>query len=332
MFITAGVTEGEQYKVSDVKVTGDTVLPQEQVEKMVLVKPGQIFSRRLLELQLRRDRRHARQHRLRLRAGQSDPGHRPRRQDRRASTSQVVPGPRVNVRRIVFKGNARTADEVLRREMRQFEGAGTRRPRSTAPRSACSAWATSRPSKSRPPPVAGTDDQVDVVFNVKETHFRQLRVRPGLFAVERLSRPDPAVARTTSSAAATGFGRRRSSSNYQQRYDFSFFNPYFTDNGCRSATTCGGASSTTPTSVPRNTSTNSGAAQVVLGLPITENDTVSALFGIDTNEILPSPDRRRSRSSTTSTHWKSHLPCLARGLGWARDTRNDLPDAVRAAC
>ena len=28
MFITANVTEGEKYKVSDVKVTGDTVLPQ----------------------------------------------------------------------------------------------------------------------------------------------------------------------------------------------------------------------------------------------------------------------------------------------------------------
>src|SRR3546814_4376101 len=36
---------------------------------------------------------------------------------------QVVPGPRVNVRRVVFKGNTRTSDEVMRREMRQFEGA-----------------------------------------------------------------------------------------------------------------------------------------------------------------------------------------------------------------
>src|SRR5688572_10594697 len=50
MFITAGVSEGDQYKVSSVTVSGDTVLPKEQVEKMVVVKEGQIFSRRLLEL------------------------------------------------------------------------------------------------------------------------------------------------------------------------------------------------------------------------------------------------------------------------------------------
>src|SRR3546814_16423454 len=50
MFLTTGVTEGEIYKVSSVELTGDTVLPQESVERLVLVKPDQTFSRALLEL------------------------------------------------------------------------------------------------------------------------------------------------------------------------------------------------------------------------------------------------------------------------------------------
>ncbi|MET0131164.1 MAG: outer membrane protein assembly factor BamA, partial [Stenotrophomonas chelatiphaga] len=49
MFISAGVTEGEQYKISEIKVSGDTVLPQEDVERMVIQKAGDTFSRALLE-------------------------------------------------------------------------------------------------------------------------------------------------------------------------------------------------------------------------------------------------------------------------------------------
>src|SRR3546814_9845943 len=50
MFLTMGVTEGEIYKVSSVELTGDTVLPKESVERMVLVKPDHTFSRALLNL------------------------------------------------------------------------------------------------------------------------------------------------------------------------------------------------------------------------------------------------------------------------------------------
>jgi outer membrane protein insertion porin family len=67
----------------------------------------------------------------------------------------------------------------------------------------------------------------------------------------------------------------------------------------------------------------------VLGLPITESDTVSALFGIDSNEILTFHGRRRNRSSITSTRWQPHVPRLAQATGWARDTRNDYFTAHR---
>ena len=49
MFITAGITEGVQYKLGEVKITGDTVLPLEDIQKLVLVKEGQVFSRAMLE-------------------------------------------------------------------------------------------------------------------------------------------------------------------------------------------------------------------------------------------------------------------------------------------
>ena len=122
MFITAGLTEGEQYKISDVKVTGDTVLPQEDVEKMVPVKPDQIFSRRLLEYTS--DSITATLANIGYAFAQVNPIPEVNRDAKTVAINfQVVPGPRVNVRRIVFVGNTRTADEVLRREMRQFEGA-----------------------------------------------------------------------------------------------------------------------------------------------------------------------------------------------------------------
>ena len=63
----------------------------------------------------------------------------------------------------------------------------------------------------------------------------------------------------------------------------------------------------------------------MLGLPITENDTVSLLFGIDTNEILTfagsTPqtiiDYIDAVGQRTFHAWRTEV-------GWARDTRNDF--------
>ena len=46
MFVTANITEGLVYKVSSVKVSGDTVVNQADMEKLVSIKQGEVFSRR----------------------------------------------------------------------------------------------------------------------------------------------------------------------------------------------------------------------------------------------------------------------------------------------
>src|SRR5690606_12809213 len=122
IFITAGITEGEQYAVSSVELTGDTVLPKDLVEKRLLVRKGQVFSRRLLDATSNSITLTLANIGYAFATANVIPT-----VDRNARTVgitfNVIPGPRVQVRHIDFKGNTRTADEVMRREMRQFEGA-----------------------------------------------------------------------------------------------------------------------------------------------------------------------------------------------------------------
>ena len=120
MFLTAGITEGEVYSISDVTVSGDTILPKEEVEAIAsFITPGSTFSRGLLELAT--DAISARLGNIGYAFARVTPVPTIDRDKRTVGIDmQVQPGPRVNVRRIVFKGNTRTADPVLRREMRQF--------------------------------------------------------------------------------------------------------------------------------------------------------------------------------------------------------------------
>ena len=120
MYITAGLTEGEIYTISSIELTGDTVLPKEDLERLVILQEGSVFSRALLELTA--DSITATLGNIGYAFAQVNTIPDIDRDNRTVGIKlQVVPGPRVNVRRIVFRGNTRTSDEVLRREMRQFD-------------------------------------------------------------------------------------------------------------------------------------------------------------------------------------------------------------------
>ena len=148
------------------------------------------------------------------------------------STCRWCPGRASTCAASSSRATRRTADEVLRREMRQFEGAGIRRPRSTVPRCACSGWATSNrtASTSRPRRFAGSNDQVDVVFNVNETTSGSFVFGLGYSQLSGLT-----TSIQLSQNNFLGSGNRISveaqRNVYLQRYSFSFLNPYFTDDG-----------------------------------------------------------------------------------------------------
>ena len=323
MYITAGVTEGDVYTVSDVTVTGDTVLPKERVERMLLVREGQTFSRQLLELSA--DAIVATLGNIGYAFARVNPIPEI---DRDAKTvalnMQVVPGPRVNVRRIVFKGNTRTADEVLRREMRQFEGAWYSQAAIDRSKVRLQRLGYFETVEVETPEVAGSPDQVDVVFNVVETTSGSFTFGLGFSQLTGLT-----TSIQLSQSNFLGSGNQVSvqaqRNDFVQRYDFSFVNPYFTDEGMSLGYNLWWRELDNSEFNIASYSSTSGAAQVILGLPISETNSVSALFGIDSNEIhtfggsTPKPivDYIKALDTRTFHAWRGQL-------AWASDTRNDF--------
>lgn len=328
MFITAGLTEGESYKISSVKLEGDTVLPQDQVQKLVFLKEGQTFSRKLLEVttdaitnmlgnigyafaqvnaipQLDRDKHTV------------------------AIGLQVVPGPRVNVRHIVFKGNARTADEVMRREMRQFENAWYSQAAIDRSKVRLQRLGYFDKVDVETQPVPGTPDQVDVVYNVTETNSGSFTFGLGF---SQLSGLTTSVQLTENNFLGTGnrVSIEANRNDYLQRYSFSYMNPYFTDGGLSLGYNLWWREFDNSNFNTASYSTTSAAAQMVVGLPITENDTVTGLFGIDRNQIFAYPgsspqefvDYIDALNTRTFHAWRTEL-------GWARDTRNNYFSPTR---
>ncbi len=330
MFLTMGMTEGDIYKVSKVDITGDTVLPKETIERLVLVKPEQTFSRALLEITS--DSIVATLSNIGYAFAQVNPIPDIDRENRTVSINlQIVPGPRVNVRRVVFKGNTRTSDEVLRREMRQFEGAWYSQAAIDRSKIRLQRLGFFEPGSVdvQTEPVAGSNDQVDVVFNVKETTSGSFVFGLGYSQLSGIT-----TSVQLSQNNFLGSGNRVSveaqRNVYLQRYSFSFLNPYFTDGGLSLGYNVWWREFDNSEFNTAQYSSTSAAGQAVLGIPITESDTVSAVFGIDRNQIFTyrgsTPDSIvdyiDALGSRTFHSWRTEL-------AWARDTRNDYLQPTR---
>lgn len=324
MFITAGITEGDVYSVSGVTVSGDTVLPKEEIEKIVaFITPGSTFSRGLVELATNAIT--ARLANIGYAFAKVNPVPAIDRDKRTVAIDmQVQPGPRVNVRRIVFKGNTRTADQVLRREMRQFEGSWYSQAAVDRSKVRLSRLGYFESVEVENEPVAGSDDLVDVVYTVKETTSGSISAGVGY---SQLSGLNLSLQLAENNFLGTGnrVSMAVSRSTYQKRYDFSFVNPYFTDEGLSLGYNLWWREFDYSSYNVAQYSTNSGAAQVFATIPISESDSVSAMFGIDTNEILtvdgstppPLVDYVKAVGNRTFHAWRLQG-------GWGRDTRNDF--------
>ena len=167
IFVTINITEDEVYTLSDVKVTGEFVIPKEEIEKFIFAKPGQTFSQGLLtsiteliEYELGEDG-------YSFAEVEAVPE-----LDRENKEVKVVfyiqPKDRVYVRRISFTDTTSINDDVLRREMRQLEGGYYSKSKLERSKIRLQRLPFIEEVNYETYPVPGSTDLVDAEFNIKE--------------------------------------------------------------------------------------------------------------------------------------------------------------------
>src|ERR1700726_1217685 len=165
IFITVNIDERQVYKVSQIKLAGTFVVPQAELEQLLVIHPGETFNRKLITTS---------QELMQNRMGRDgyafakvEPVPTADNNNHTVSlTFFVDPGNRVYVRNINFSGANRINDEVLRREMRQLEGGWLSNTSLERPKQRIEPLPYVKHVDFKTNPVAGSPDLVDVDFKI----------------------------------------------------------------------------------------------------------------------------------------------------------------------
>ena len=232
VYITVNISEGDIYRIGEVGFLGDLVVPEEELRFYLAVRPGQIYSQSAVSLT--RD----------LLSGRlGDAGYTFAEIEDIAEFVSgsgevdlkffINPNQRVSVRRVEFRGNLRTEDEVLRREMRQLESAPASDRLIELGKTRLDRTGFFSEVQSEIQPVAGTSDQIDVIYSVDEQASGTLSASigyaqdTGLLLGFNLQENN-----FLGSGNSVGIGINKST--YQDSYSFNYTNPYFTPDGVSS--------------------------------------------------------------------------------------------------
>jgi len=319
IYITINITEGEKYTVSKVDVSGNTLIPKEEIGKLVQIKAGDTFSRKALTETSKK---------ISDRLGQegyafSNVNAVPeidKEKHQVAFNFVVDPGQRVYVRRINIAGNDKTRDEVIRREFRQVEGAWFDAEKIKKSKHRLDRLDFFSETNVETPPVQGTTDQMDVNVSVKEKSTGTVNIGAGYTQGEGLT-----LTSSITQANLFGGGNHVSvqvnTSKVNQVYAFSYTNPYFTDDGVsRGFDIYRRNSDTTSTTVNQYSSQTFGGG-VRFGVPTGEDESINFGLAFESTRLgfLVSPSGRLLDYVNT---FGAHTRNLIGTVGWNRDSRD----------
>jgi len=322
IYITINITEGEKYTISEVKLAGETLVPEDELRQLIQVQAGDTFSRekvtqtsKAISDRLSND-------------GYAFSNVNPvpeinKEKHTAAFTFFVDPGKRVYVRRINVVGNTRTRDEVIRREVRQLE----------------SAWYASNKidrSKERivrtdffsdvnveTPAVPGTADQVDLNISVTEKSTGSVQFGAGLSSNEGV-----VFGITVNQNNFLGTGNRVSAQvntgKVNTTYSLSYTDPYFTPDGVSRGIDVYRRDVNTSSLNIGTYNTSSYGGGVRFGIPLNERDGLNFGLSADFTSVDltdESPQQYKDFCEKASGCTSNSLVTTA---GWTHDSRDSI--------
>ncbi|MFP8967261.1 outer membrane protein assembly factor BamA [Pokkaliibacter sp. CJK22405] len=229
VYITINVSEGEQFHIGKVALEGELVIGEDEMSKLVEVNQGDLFSRKAVNDDIER---------IKKRLGHdgfafANVNPVPTIHDDEKTvdlTYFVDPQTRTYVRRINFTGNTATADEVLRREMRQMEAAPVNTDQIDQSKKRLERLGYFSDVNMEMKPVPNTPDQVDLNYSVTEQPSGALGASIGFAQGEGLIFGlDVSQKNFLGSGNQVSFSLTRS--QVRTDYSLNFLDPYYTVDG-----------------------------------------------------------------------------------------------------
>ncbi|MBB6595551.1 outer membrane protein assembly factor BamA [Ralstonia solanacearum] len=234
IYLTLNIHEGEQYKVSDIKLTGELLSKQAEMEKLIKLKQGDVFSSAKLSVTTKAITD------LLGTYGYAFATINPQPQiDQKsrtvALTLVVDPGRRVYVRRVNVVGNSKTRDEVVRREMRQMESSWFDGEKLQLSQNRINRTGYFTDTNITTEDVPGTSDQVDVNVNVTEKPTGQISLGVGFSSTDKLVL-SAGIRQDNVFGSGTSLGLDVNTSKSNRTIALTQYDPYFTVDGISRST------------------------------------------------------------------------------------------------
>ena len=316
--ITLVVQEGDPYRLGEISLTGDMLGQDQAFKNMIKLKKGEIYvNEQMLELTKRMTDRLGD---LGYAFANVSPVPQLNRETKTADfLLQVDPGRRVYVRRINISGNAKTRDEVIRREMRQMESSWYDGERLKNSRNRIDRLGYFKNVELDTEQVAGAGDQVDVNVKVEELPLGSFTFGAGFSSTEKLVFSG-SFSQQNFLGSGTSLALEVNTSRVSRVFSVSYGDPYYTDEGISRSidlyTRTFNADELTALADYKLQSTGFG---VRFGVPYTEDDRV--FFGAVAEHTKV--------EGQLSANWNSFIEAygneantVSLTAGWSRDTRD----------
>jgi outer membrane protein insertion porin family len=334
IYVTINIHEGEQYTISDVKLVGKMMVPEAQLRGLILAQPGSTFNLRLLTQSSEL---------MSFRLGEEgyanaeiEPVPELDYENKEVSVSFFVDaGSRVYVRRINFTGIDEVDDEVLRRELRQAEGAYLSNRLVDRSKIRLQRLPFIEKVEVENTPVPGSPDLVDVNFAIEYRMPGQFSGGVGYSESQKIIL-NGSIVHTNFLGSGNRVALNLNSGRFSKLYSLSHTDPFVTMNGVSRTVTLSHRDITQFTSGSSDFSTTSSGASLEYGYPITEYQSLSFGLSYQHAELLSSTASTQQAQDWVLGNGNPFIEDVGGGLtffgtefdtfelltGWTFDSRN----------
>ncbi len=319
--LTLSVTEGRQYKVSDIRFGGNLLGREKEFSSLMLIKTGDVYSgERMSESTKQISERLGE---LGYAFANINAVPEINREKGLASFTVLVdPGRRVYVRRINVVGNSRTRDEVVRREMRQFEDSWYDAERIKLSRSRIDRLGYFKSVQIENSPVADAPDQIDLNVVIEEKPTGNISLGIGVSSTEKLIL-SAGINQSNFLGTGKSLALNVNTSRLNRQINVSITDPYYTPDGISRSFEFYLRNFNAAQLNLGNYKYRSMGGTMRFGIPYTEVDRLYGGVGVENNRVElgsdPTPPQRYV--DYVNKFGESVTSLLVSG-GWTRDSRD----------